>query len=421
MLILSLSAGFATASDLIFETTTQFKASQKIRGEGFAAFRSGEHAAALTKMEAALKERPGNTLILGYIAYLAAETGDLARAEEAALAFAATGQTPDNTIQDKLAGKLPTDTWSAIKLKFDKNAEPRGKVEVIARLTTDIRLVEGIAAAPDGRLFISSVVSGGIYRVKENNAVPLALAKNYAMGSFFGIAHDTASDRLYATFARVDQTPGLAAGKGTTGVAAFDAASGALLDKWVLDGPTDKHQIADLLITDDHTIFVSDATGKAVYSIAANKLVKAFALPGAMSPQGLAELNGKLYLADYGRGLWLLDRQTNRAKIIGRTESTNLIGIDGLSAYGDQLIAIQNGSNPHKVLGIKLNAGGASVAAVNTLAQALPAFDEPTLGVATAAGYYFVAGSQWPKFGPGGHLKEDTELQPTALMKITIP
>jgi len=421
MLALSFSAEFAAASDLIFETTAQFEASQKIRGEGFAAFRSGEHATALTKMEAALKERPGNTLLLGYVAYLAAETGNLARAEEAALAFAATGQTPGGAIQDKLAEKLSPGSWAAIKFQFDKNAEPLGNADVIARLTTDIHLVEGIAVAPDGRLFISSVVSGGIYRVKGDNAVPLALAKDHAMGSFFGIAYDTASQRLYATFARVDQTPGLAAGEGTTGVAVFDTISGALLDKWVLDGPTDKHQIADLLITGDHTIFVSDATNKAVYNIAADKLVKAFDLPDAISPQGLAELNGKLYLADYGRGLWLLDRQTSTAAIIGRTEGISLIGIDGLSAHDDQLIAIQNGSNPHKVLSIKLNADGASVAAVNTLAQALPTFDEPTLGVATDAGYYFVAGSQWPKFGPGGHLKEGTYLQPTVLMKITMP
>jgi len=172
------------------------------------------------------------------------------------------------------------------------------------------------------------------------------------------------------------------------------------------------------MITHDHIVYASDSAGKAVYRIEGAKLVKAFDLPASMSPQGLAELDGKLYMADYGRGIWQLNPAIGTGVLLGRIAETNLIGFDGLTARDSKLIAIQNGSNPHKVVAFTLSEDGLSIANLEVLAQSLPGFDEPTLGVATPSGFYFVAGSQWPKFGPGGKVKEGVTLKPTAILKL---
>jgi len=418
MLVLMFAARPASADDLVFETDAQFDASQKVRGEGLAAFRADKQTLALAKMEEALALRPGNTLILGYVAYLAAETGDLDRAAEAAELFAAAGQSPGKGIQGKLEEKLNPKVWVHIKKKFDANIAPMGSAKPIASISTEVKLVEGIALSPKGEIFVSSVVSGSIHRVRGNESTLFVNGGKHGMGSFFGIAFDAVHNSIFATYARVDQTPGIPAGEGKTGVAEFDAKTGALKNNWVLDGSTNDHQIADIYISLDHKVFASDAIGRALYGIRDDVLVKLIDMPQAMSPQGIAELDGILYMADWGRGIWRLDIGSNKATLLGRNQDTNLIGIDGLAARDDKLIAIQNGSNPHKVVSITLSEDGYSALKLEVLAQSLEGFDEPTLGVSTPSGYYFVAGSQWPKYGEGGKVREGATLAPTTILRL---
>jgi len=408
----------AAAFDFIPETDAQFAASQQARSEAFAAFQAGNLEVALAKMEDALTKRPGNTLLLGNIAFLAAETGNLQRAETAARSFAAAGQTPGTAIQNKLAEKLAPKIWQGIKTTFDANAVPIGDASVHAKVPISVKLIEGIAVTPEGRIFVSSVVSGAIYEISAGQTSPLVDAQDHSMGSFFGMAYNGTNKSLFVTYARVDQTPGTKAEEGRTGIAEFDVHSGALKNNWVLDGPTDTHQIADLVITHDQRVYASDATGKAVYMLNDASLVKVFDLPTAMSPQGLAELNGKLYLADYGRGIWRLDRALGTAILLSRNRTTNLIGIDGLTAHKGKLLAIQNGSNPQKVIALSLSADGKSVVGLDVVAQSLAGFDEPTLGASAVGGYYFVAGSQWPKFGPGETLRDGASLNPTTILRL---
>jgi len=413
-----LIAQSVASNDIVIETDAQFYASQKARSEGLAAFRTGNHALALTHMEAALKYRPGNTLLLGYVAFLAAETGNLERAEEATLSLMAAGQTPGTAIQKKLAEKLDENLWEELKTKLNANNRPKGTPLKHATIPNDVHLIEGIAVTADGRTFVSSVVSAGLYTLSDKEASLLASAKAHNMGSFFGIAYSAKNDSLFATYARVEQSPSGPINEGKTGVAEFDAATGVLKNNWALEGSTDEHQIADIIITQNHDIYVSDATGKAVYKINNHALVKAFNLPSAMSPQGLAELNNKLYLADYGRGIWLLDTKDNSVTLVGRPKTSNLSGIDGLTAHRGKLVAIQNGTNPQKIISLTLSKEENTILAINILAQSLPNFDEPTLGTSTVNGYYFVANSQWPKFGKNGTLKEGAVPKPTKLMKL---
>jgi hypothetical protein len=69
---------------------------------------------------------------------------------------------------------------------------------------------------------------------------------------------------------------------------------------------------------------------------------------------------------------------------------------------------------------LTLDSGGQVVEGVEVLAQGLPGFDEPTLGVATPGGLLFVAGSQWPKFGAEGALRDGAELVATSLLRLPV-
>ena len=87
-------------------------------------------------------------------------------------------------------------------------------------------------------------------------------------------------------------------------------------------------------------------------------------------------------------------------------EPVSLFGIDGLYRYGDELIAIQNGIRPNRVIALALGSDGISIAASRILARELPEFDEPTLGTVVGDQFYFVANSHWNRFDRDGNLPD---------------
>ena len=88
-------------------------------------------------------------------------------------------------------------------------------------------------------------------------------------------------------------------------------------------------------------------------------------------------------------------------------ERTSAYGIDGLYRYGDELIAIQNGIRPHRVVAFTLSDDGGAVTASRVLAANLADFDEPTLGVVSGGDFYFVANSHWNRFDRENRLPDD--------------
>lgn len=413
-----LVAGTAAASNIFHETEAAFEASQAARNKGVEAFRAGELEAALGHMEEALSHRPNNPLLLGYVAYLAAETGNAIRAETAAKRYAAMGLVPADGIRASLGTALPEKPAHEISTAFGTNLQPHGTTETKFILPADFELVEGIATDSKGRFYFGSVVSGSIVRMDATGPSKIVDAKQHEFGSFFGmLMHDS---NLYVTFAHLRQTPGYAEGEGQTGVAKVDPETGDVLEVWALPGGSASQQIADITVSSDGGIYVSDAQGKKIYQITGDTLFPAFVHDGFMSPQGIAETgNGHLILADYGRGLWLLDRETGKATLLGVPENISLHGIDGLVWHDGKLIALQNGVTPHRMLAIDISADGTYVENARVVAQGFGDYGEPTLGVSTSDGLYFIAGSQWPSYGDGGILNEGMEAKPTPVMKLT--
>jgi hypothetical protein len=60
------------------------------------------------------------------------------------------------------------------------------------------------------------------------------------------------------------------------------------------------------------------------------------------------------------------------------------LGIDGLYAVGRDLVGIQNGIAPHRVVRLRLDARGDRIVSVEVLERARPDYAEPTLGVVVA-------------------------------------
>lgn len=82
-------------------------------------------------------------------------------------------------------------------------------------------------------------------------------------------------------------------------------------------------------------------------------------------------------------------------------------GIDGLYRYKNELIAIQNGIQPHRVVTFELAPDGLSIVGSRLIASNLPEFDEPTLGTIVGEQLFFVANSHWNRFDQDNNLPDE--------------
>jgi hypothetical protein len=127
-----------------------------------------------------------------------------------------------------------------------------------------------------------------------------------------------------------------------------------------------------------------------------------------VSPQGLAlDVSGNhLFVADYVGGLYRVRLADGRVERIAPPDSISTYGIDGLYRHGNELVVIQNGIRPHRVVAMALSNDGLSITGSRTLARNLPEFDEPTLGTIVGDSFYFVANSHWNSFDRNNNLPD---------------
>ena len=86
------------------------------------------------------------------------------------------------------------------------------------------------------------------------------------------------------------------------------------------------------------------------------------------------------------RGLWTIDLADARVAAVDAPEGTFVGGIDGLYAIGGELLGIQNGLRPHRVVRIALDDAAQRVERVAVVASNLPELAEMTTAAVGARG-----------------------------------
>lgn len=99
---------------------------------------------------------------------------------------------------------------------------------------------------------------------------------------------------------------------------------------------------------------------------------------------------------------------------VGYSEKHSLIGIDGLYWHEGDLIGVQNGFKPNRIIRIKLNRTLDHVAELTVLESNHPQYEIPTTGVVARGSFYYIANSQLRK------LNEREEIAPPEKLKEPI-
>ena len=293
--------------------------------------------------------------------------------------------------------------WPEHATRLRHLREPTGDAEIAASVDDGNFVPEGIAFDDAGRLYLGSIRKGLLLRDGE------VLSDRQGHWSVFGMRfHEDGS--LWFASAAVAQLEGVGDDLGRTGLFRIDPDSGAITRAAILPQHSEQQVLGDLVVHGD-AIFTTDSLTGAVYryDLDDNEFTAIVSAGEFTSPQGLVldSTGESLYVADYTRGIYRVPLDGGEPRKLGLPEGTSDYGIDGLYRYDDELVAIQNGIRPHRVVAFELSPDGSAITGSRVLASNLPEFDEPTLGVIRGDDFYFVANSHWNRFDRDNRLPDD--------------
>ena len=339
--------------------------------------------------------------------------------------FAATGLTRDVQADSAFFAIRGAPGWAAVAERIAANGRPVASAQPAFELPDPAFLPEGIAFDPrTRRFFLSSLRSGRILAYAPDGGfselVPAGRDGQWAM---LAVAADSATRTLWATTAASPIFAGYqAADSGRSAVLAYDLDTGALRRRY--DAPEGRHQWGDMTVAPDGEVYVSDADEGVVYHIEpGGQEAEAFASEGLVSPQGLAVASDgrRVFVADYVRGIAVLDRESSEVTWMPVADSMAVSGIDGLVRVGHSLIAVQNGVAPKRVIELRMDDAETRITGWRALESGTPLLTEPTHAVAVGPELFFIADSGWDRLNPDGTIKPGRVLEPAHVLRIRMP
>jgi hypothetical protein len=239
---------------------------------------------------------------------------------------------------------------------------------------------------------------------------------------------------LWVCSSAIEQTPGTDDDDvGWAGVFEYDLTTRLPIERYVLSNRRVAHLFGDLAVARGGAVYVTDALEGSIYRLdgAAGTFERWIHSEGwtpFASPQGIVFSRDErhLFVADYSYGVFRIGVEDREVRLLPYPDDLAIVGIDGLARHGRDLIAIQNGVKPHRVIRLGLDDARGRIVEWETLQANLPGSDEPTLGVVVGdrggwgADFYYIANSHWGAFDRQGRLREDARLTPPLIFRLRL-
>jgi hypothetical protein len=314
--------------------------------------------------------------------------------------------------------------FTSILKEIEQNKSP--KISSVPAFTVHEKgLVPESIAYDEGTdvFYLSSVYKRKILRVARTGEAKVFASEVDGLWSVMGMKVDRARQALWVcTTAHPQMRNFIAQDKGKTALIKYDLQTGKLLAKYQPSDTTKPHWFGDLAINAAGDVFTTDSVTPAVYVVRHGRNELETLLEGQpfVSLQGLDFFKdqSKLFVADYAKGVFLVDLNTKEVHSI--SADFTLLGIDGLYYYKGSLIGVQNGVNPQRVIKLSLNRDLTHFDKFEIIEANNPAFDEPTLGVLAKDRFYLIANSQWATIDDSGHLATEDKLRYPIILKIKL-
>jgi sugar lactone lactonase YvrE len=391
------------------------------------AYRAHDVPAFLRYASEAHRLRPDHGASTYAFASACAMAGDTGAALGALRGFAALGYTADVAADSDLVPLRGLPAFDSIRAALGRNATPLVRGTPAFTLPEKDLLTEGIAYDPRTRsFFVGSVHRRKILRVDRHGHVTELVHPGADLPwAPLGMRVDAERRALWVAAAAVPQSAGFEpADSLRSGLFRFDLRTGALTGRFPVADDGAPHALGDLTMTRAGDVYASDSRDPAIYRVraGADSLERFVASPLLLSAQGLALDAGEraLYVADYARGILRVDLDSREVRLLETAPDVMALGIDGLYADGRNLVGIQNGVAPARVVRLRLGARGDAIEALEVLERARPDYAEPTLGVMVGGELFYVANSQWERFGADGVIDAPDRLEPPLILRLRL-
>ncbi|HLY91785.1 MAG TPA: hypothetical protein VKQ89_00870 [Candidatus Angelobacter sp.] len=361
--------------------------------------------------------------------------------------FAATGLSFDVAKDDDLKDLLADEAGQNIVAQMKQHSQPKSGTEVVCALPRADTMPEDIAYLKSGgpksggAFYVSSIQHHTLYRVSLPKAgdkecamqeVPLpAEAKRWPT---LAVSADPKRNILWMTSSAMPGFTGFSKeDEGKALLMEIDAKSGKVLRRFD-PGTTGPAVLGDMCVTSDGTVYVTDSIGGGVYRLHGNlqtaKLEKI--ADGLFSPQTpVPARDGKrLFVADYTMGIAVIDlpapggapKISANVNYLPHPENIAVVALDGMYLSGDSLIGIQNGTDPNRILRLRLNPAQTAIIDSEVIEQATESMGDPTHAVAAEGWYYVSANVGWSKVDDNtGQLKPGEKFTPPMLLRFRAP
>lgn len=334
----------------------------------------------------------------------------------------------DFDVADELSYAQVRDTpeFKAVAEKIRANRKVVDRSKVAFQVADKELIPEGIAHDPKtGDFFLGSLSKQKIVRVDKNGkASDFKTSGQDGLWDVLGMKVDPAKRTLW-----VGSAASVRAGEqeGAAGLFQFDLKTGKLLAKHLLPGKPERHLLNDLAFGKGGEVFVTDSEGRAVYRLRPGKSeLEVFIAPGTfIYPNGIASSpdGKKLFVADFTKGISVVDVATGQVRPLSHPERVNVYGIDGLYFHRGDLVAVQNGAGTSRIVRFRLgqsdNKKMEAIESEDVLESRNARFDIPTTGVVVGNSLYYIANSQLDRVDQG-RIKPDAQLAEPVVLQVPL-
>ena len=335
----------------------------------------------------------------------------------------------DPQLDRAFASVLDSPRFAVLERQYRAGLLPVGAHRQLAAMPAVDLVAEDLAVDPrDGARYVSSVHAGTVLKFDASGNWSVAFkAADLSAWGVYALALDAPRDRLWVGgVAGAVSPPYQPSDAGRSAILRLDLRSHALQRRYELqDGQP--HAFADMALGEGGEVYVSDGVGGGVYRIGPqdNASLDTLLAPGLMrSPQTPVPLPGgrRVMVPDYGRGIALLDlHRPGAISWLPHPPELALYGIDGMYLRGRTLVAIQNGTNPERLLLLHLNAALTRVTGWEVALTRARGLGDPTHGAVRGDQFEFIVNSGWDRVNDDGSLSARVGASNPAIWGITLP
>jgi len=304
--------------------------------------------------------------------------------------------------------------FAAVAARIADNAKPFGEATIFFEDGPDDLLPEALAFNGKGDAYVGSVRNGSLW--KHSAAGEFQKLESPLPGGVFDIETSGA-----VLFAAINSQLNYVGEPSSPKLVKIAATTGAVLSEY--DFALPDVLIGDFEMTQKGDWYASDSMTPRIFYKSRNEAVAdAIQDPRFVNLQGLAldEKHKRLFVADYLAGLFVIDLKSGAVVELANHADAHLGGIDGLYYYDGDLIGIQNGISPQRIVRIGLDKDATAVERFTTLQANLPGWNEPTHGAVYGRTFYYIATSNWPAYDDDGVLIEGAALKPLTIMSLPL-